>query len=101
MTVNSTLCRRFLRMRPAIQRKPAEQTDYAIRPTPSAARQLNHDIGRFHRCDGYDACSQPELVNRLPCDQRDDPIRTGLHLDLGCDAVLDNSSDDANETVPG
>src|ERR1700694_444023 len=82
-----------------LQPRPAKRPCYAYEPLPSAARQLDHDVGRLHRSDGHDSWLQSKLVSRLPSDQRHDSKRASLYLDLGRHAVLDHPGHDAREAV--
>jgi len=61
--------------------------------------QLNDDIGCLYGRDSKDARFEAKLVSRLPSDQRYDAVRSGLHLDLGRDSILDDSGDYALESV--
>src|ERR1700693_494499 len=100
MTVKLTQLPRCLRKLQGIRRRPAATPDHASTP-PSAARQLDPDVGCLYRGDRHDPWLQPELVSGLARDQRHDPVRTGLHLDLGRDAILDHARDDPNEAIAG
>src|SRR5256885_2649865 len=88
---------------PQAARRTAAPTSASRLPIriPSAARQLNHNAGCLHGRDRNDSRFQPELVRGLTRDDRHDPVRPRLHLDLRGDAVLDDASDDPNEPVAG
>src|SRR5258708_37329018 len=100
MPVTSTRRRRCHSKRQAIPRPPAPTLELAWTP-PSAARQLDPDVGRLHRSDRYHPRPEPALVGRLARDQRHDPMRTRLHLDLGRDTVLDHARDDPDKALAG
>src|SRR6266849_7989280 len=52
--------------------------------------QLHSDVGRFDHCDRRHSGLEVELVHRLCRQQRHKPVRPGLDLDLGRDAILDD-----------
>src|SRR2546422_9054638 len=68
----------------------------------SAPGQLDDHVGCLDHRDRANAGGEAELVGRLPRNERHEPVRAGLHLDLRHDAVLDDASHDARkEIAPG
>src|SRR5260370_6141204 len=51
-------------------------------------RQLNADIGRLDHRDRRHSRLEVELVHSLCSQQRNEPVRPRLNLDLGRDAIL-------------
>src|SRR5712692_5749940 len=64
-------------------------------------RQLHADIGRLDHRDRRHSRLEVELVNSLRRQQRNEPVRPRLDLDLGGDAILDHTRDDARKPVAG
>src|SRR5258708_18592769 len=63
--------------------------------------ELHADVGGLDDGHGRHSWLQAELVHRLTGEQRHQPVRSGLDLDLGRDPVLDDTGDDAGKVVAG
>ena len=62
-------------------------------------RYLDRDVGGLHGRDGEHPRFQAQLVDGLAAQQRDEPVRAGLDLDLGHDGVPHDAGDQAGEPV--
>src|SRR6266568_3537887 len=63
--------------------------------------QLHADIGGLDHRDRRHSRLEVELVNSLCRQQRNEPVRPRLNLDLGRDAILDHARDDARKPIAG
>ena len=72
-----------------------------LRERTSAARHLDHHVGRLDRRHGGDAGLEAELVGGLAAHQRHHAVGAALHLDLGHDRVAHDPGDQADEAVAG
>src|SRR5260370_27977341 len=61
--------------------------------------ELHADVGGFDHRHRRHSRLEPELVHGLAREQRNQPVRSRLDLDLRSDPVLDDSRDDAGKMV--
>src|SRR5438132_8279818 len=69
------------------------------RISTSARSQLDDHIRCLDHRHGANAGGEAELVGRLPRNQRHEPVRTRLNLDLRHDAVFDDAGHDARKVI--
>ena len=62
-------------------------------------RQVHRDVRRLDAGNGAIARLQAEVVDRFAGEQRHEPVRAGLDLDLSRDVTEDDTRDDAGEPV--
>src|SRR5216684_8967354 len=72
----------------------------AVRATSHLrTRQLDPDVRGLDHRHGWHPGFEVELVDGFAREQRHQPMRAGLDLDLGRDPVLDDPGDDARKAI--
>src|SRR2546423_355001 len=84
--------------RPTVPARSSAVTTRA-RIGTSAPRQLDDHVRSFDHGDRANAGGEAELVGCLPGNERNEPVRAGLNLDLRHDAILDDASHDARKVI--